>query len=97
MTRTKTIKVRLTEVENRRLKACAGKQGVSALLRSCALGPDRKERRSERFGIIAELARIRNLLVQIAQNSLRRPPVDQVMIVSQLVTVERELSKIGTA
>jgi hypothetical protein len=94
MTRTKTIKVRLTEGEHRRLKTLAGKRGVSLLLRTSALGPDRKERKSEHFGIIAELARIRNLLIQIAQNSVRHPPVDQVWLVSQLVTVERELLRI---
>jgi mobilization protein NikA len=97
MTKSKTIKLRLTEGEHRRLKALAGKRGVSGLLRMCALGPDRTQRKSERLGLIAELARIRNLLVHIAQNSVRRPPVDQVMIVSQLVTMERELTRLNPA
>ena len=88
--RTKTVKVRLTDDELRRLKALARKGGVSAHLRNSALKNDyRKE-----LGVVAGLARIRNLLVQIAQNSVSRPPVEQILIVSQLVTVEREVSKI---
>lgn len=87
--RTKTVKVRLTEDEHRQLKALARKGGVSAHLRNSALKNDyRKE-----LSVVAAIARARNLLVQIAQNSARRPEVDQVLIVSQLVTVERSLSK----
>ena len=97
MTRSKTIKVRLTEVEYRRLKTLAGKRGVSALLRTRALGPDRQEQKSERLVLIAELGRIRNLLVHVARNSARRPPVEQVVIVSQLITLERDLTKLRAA
>jgi len=94
MTRSKTIKIRLTEAEHRRLKALAGKQGVSALLRTRALGPDRRERKLELLGLLTELARVRNLMACVAKNSVRRPPADQVLIVAQLVTVERELIKL---
>ena len=94
MTRSKTIKMRLSEGELRRLKVLAGRRGVSSLLRMRALGPDRQQRKLERLGFIAELARIRNLLVHIAQNSARRPPVDRILILSQLVTVERELTQL---
>jgi hypothetical protein len=97
MTRTKITKVRLTEDEHRRLKASAGKRGVSAFLRLCALGKDQREQKSEALRVVAELARIRNLLVLVAQNSVRRPSLDQILIVSQLVNVERELSRIPRA
>jgi hypothetical protein len=87
--RTKIVKVRLSEDEHRRLKALARKGGVSAHLRNSALRNDyRKE-----LSVVAALTRARNLLVQIAQNSARRPAIEQVLIVSQLVTVERALTK----
>lgn len=94
MTRTKTVKVRLTEAEHRRLKALAGKRGVSALLRIRALGPDTREEKTERLTILAELARARNLLNQIARHSQRQQPTGQIEIVARLICVERELSKI---
>ena len=89
MNRTKSTKIRLTENEHRQLKARAGARGVSALLRIQALGPDR---RGEQFAFIAELARARNLLNQIARNSERRMPSEQIQIVAQLIAVERQLS-----
>jgi len=90
MNRSKIIKVRVTQGEHQHLKSLAGKGGVSALLRASALA----DTRCQELQIVAELARVRNLLAQIAQNSIRQPPLDQILIVSQLVTVERELSKL---
>ena len=92
MNRTKSIKIRLTDNEHRQLKARAGARGVSALLRIQALGPDRQQERREQFSLVAELARARNLLNQIARNSERRMPSQQIEIVSQLIAVERQLS-----
>src|SRR5436189_196455 len=71
MSRTKSIKIRLTDNEHQRLKARAGARGVSALLRIQALRPDRRQKQREQFALIAELARARNLLHQIARNSER--------------------------
>lgn len=89
MNRTQTIQIRLTPDELRRLKSLARRGGVSSYLRKSGLKNDyRKD-----LSVIAALARVRNLLVQIAQNSSRRPVMDQVLIVSQLVTVERTLTK----
>jgi len=89
MNRTKSIKIRLTDNEHRQLKARAGVRGVSALLRIQALGPDR---RGEQFALIAELARARILLNQIARNCERLNPSEQIQIVAQLIAVERQLS-----
>jgi len=94
MTRTKITKIRLTEDERRRLKTLAGKRGVSAFLRLCALGKNQREQKSETLRVVAELARIRNLLVQVARDSVRRPALDQISIVSQLINVERQLTRI---
>jgi hypothetical protein len=94
MTRTKSIKIRLTADELRRLKTCAGPRGVSALLRVRALGPDRRQVQSENFAFLAEFARARNLLNQIAWNSKRQTPLVVIEIVSQLITVERQLSNL---
>ena len=74
MNRTKCIKIRLTDNEHRQLKARAGARGVSSLLRIQALGPDRRQKQREQFALIAELARARNLLNQIARNFERRMP-----------------------
>lgn len=93
MTRSKSIKIRLTEEEHRKLRKLAGARGLSALLRRRALGPDRRQEHSERFAVLSALARARNLLSQIAHDSERRPLPDQLHIVVQLVAVERELSK----
>ena len=92
MNRTKTIKIRLTDSEQRQLKARAGTRGVSALLRIRALGPDRQQRQREQFALIAELGRARNLLNQIARNSERLKSSEQIQIVAQLIAVERQLS-----
>jgi len=96
MTRTKSIKIRLTSDEHRRLKALAGARGISALLRRCALGPDRRQVQNERLRVVAELARAGNLLNQIARHFERRMPSDQIQIVSQLIAVERQLSRFKT-
>jgi Trp operon repressor len=93
MTRTKSIKIRLTDDEHQQLKSLAGARGISALLRRRALGPDRRQVQSERLKIVAELARARNLLNQIARNSERHTPPEQIQIVAQLLAVERQLSK----
>lgn len=93
MTRTKNIRIRLTDEEHRRLKALAGARGISALLRHRALGPDRQQVQSERLRVVAELARARNLLAQIARNSERRRPTEQIQIVAELIAVERQLLK----
>ncbi len=97
MKRSRSIKIRLTDQEQRRLKALAGARGISALLRRGALGPDRRQVQSERLRVVAELGRARNLLNQIARNSERRPLLDQVQIVLQLTAVERQLSKFKTS
>lgn len=92
MTRTKSIKIRLTDDELRRLKATAGRRGVSSLLRVRALGPDRRQLQVERLAVLSEFNRARNLLNQIARNSQRQTPLAQIEIVSQLIAVERQLS-----
>ena len=91
MKRTKSIKIRLTDDELRRLKVRAGLRGVSSFLRIQALGPDRRQIQMERLVILAEFARARNLLNQIARNLQRQPPLEQIEIVSQLIAVERQL------
>ena len=93
MNRNKSIKIRLTDDELRQLKTRAGARGVSALLRRRALGPDRQQEQKERLIVIAELARARNLLNQIARNSQRQSPATQIQVVSQLLAVERQLSR----
>jgi hypothetical protein len=97
MTRTKTIKIRVTADEFQRLKRRAGKRGVSALLREGALGPDARQMQSEKFAVLAEFARSRNLLNQIARSCQRQPPLAVIEIVSQLIAVERQLSKFKTS
>jgi hypothetical protein len=67
MNRTKSINIRLSEDELRRLKRSAGKRGVSALLRTKTLGPDQRQIQTGKFAVVAELARSRNLLNQIAR------------------------------
>jgi hypothetical protein len=96
MTRTKNIRIRLTDQEHQHLKKLAGARGVSALLRTGALGIDQQQEQTERLRVVAELARARNLLNQIARNSERRTPPDQIQIVAQLIAVERQLSKFKT-
>ena len=97
MTRTKTIKIRLSDEEHRCVKALAGKRGISALLRIRALGPDERQEKTDRLIVVAELARTRNTLNQIARDVERREPTAQIEIVARLVCVERELSKIKPA
>jgi hypothetical protein len=92
MNRTKSIKVRLTDDELRQLKAAAGSRGISALLRRRALGLNEQQERIDGLPVLAELTRARNLLNQIARSSERRPPPEQIQIVAQLITVERQLS-----
>jgi hypothetical protein len=92
MTRTKNIKIRLTEDEFLRLKRCAGKRGVSALLRDRALGPDPRQVQSEQLSGLAELARARNLLNDIARSCQRQPPLAVIEIIALLIVVERQLS-----
>lgn len=94
MTRTKTFKLRLSDGEHRRLIALAGKRGVSALLRSRALGPDKRQEKMENLAIVAELARARNLLNQIARHSEQHSPNNQIEILARLICVEREFSKL---
>jgi hypothetical protein len=94
MTRTKSIKIRLTDEEHQHLKKLAGARGVSALLRTGALGIDRRQEQTERLKVVAELARARNLLNQIARNSERHAPPEQIQIVAQLIDVERQLTKL---
>ena len=96
MTRTNSIKVWLTDDEHQRLKKLAPARGIGFLLRSRALDSDRRQEQTDRVSIVAELARIRNLLNQIARNSERRTPPDQIQIVAQLITVERRLSNFKT-
>lgn len=91
ITRNKSIKIRLTDGEHRRLKTLAGKRGISALLRIRALGMDRREEQFQRLAVIAELARARNVLNQIARSCERRPPTDQIEILAQLIRVEERL------
>ena len=90
--RNKSIKIRLTDDELRRLKSRAGADGVSALLRRRALGPDRRQEQTERLTVLAELARARSLLNQVARNSERQSPAAQIQVVSQLIAVERKLA-----
>jgi len=92
MKRTKNIKIRLTEDEFQRLKRRAGKRGISALLRNRALGPDTRQVQSEKFAVLAEFTRARNLLNQIARSCQRQPPLALAEIVAHLIAVERQLS-----
>ncbi len=92
MTRTKNIRIRLTDIEHQRLKSLAGARGISALLRRRALGPDRRQVQSENFTVLAEFARVRNLLNQIARSCQRQPPLALAEIVAHLIAVERQLS-----
>ena len=94
MTRTKNIRIRLTDEEHQQLKSLAGARGISALLRRRALGPDRRQVQNERLRVVAEIARARNVLNQIARNSERCTPPDQIQIVAQLLAVERQLSNL---
>lgn len=94
MNRAKSIKVRVTDDELRQLKTLAGTAGVSAFLRLRALGPDRHQQQSERLALIAELARIRNLLLQIARSCECQPPPAHVQVVAHLIAVERQLAKL---
>jgi hypothetical protein len=94
MTRTKSIKIRLTDEEYRRLKSIAGAHGVSALLRIRALGPDQRQAQNEKLIMLAEMARVRNVLSQIAQSSARVPWEEQIQIVAQLISVERTLTRL---
>jgi hypothetical protein len=94
MKRTKVIKLRLTETEHRALKGLAGKKTVSAFLRQQALGVDVATDQTERLRLIGEIARVRNLLVYIGRLSAVRPPLQQIAIASQLVTVERALLRL---
>jgi len=96
MTRTETIKIRVSEAEHRKLKAVAGQRGVSAFLRLQALGVDKRQAQREQLTIIAELTRVRNILNQIARNCERRPGPDQLEIVTHLVRLERELLSFNT-
>ncbi len=93
MTRKKTIKIRVTAEEHRRLKARAGVRGISDFLRMCALGPDARQEKTDKLIVVAELARIRNTLSQIARNSEWRRSMAQIEIVARLICVERELSR----
>lgn len=95
MSRSKGIRIRLTEEEHKRLRTLAGKTSISAFLRLQALGPDRQRQLSDRLPLIAELARIRNMLTQIARLSEARPLSEQVHLVTRLVAVEQQLLKIG--
>ncbi len=94
MTRTKTIQIRLTNAEYRKLKLEAGTRGLSALVRLRALGPDRKAEENERLHIVAEVARTRNILNQLARRCATLSGPDQVMMLSQLVAVERQIRKL---
>jgi hypothetical protein len=47
---------------------------------------------AEKFAVLAESARARNVLNQIARSCQRQPPVAVIEIVSQLIVVERQLS-----
>jgi len=96
MKRTKSIKIRLSEDELKQLKRSAGPRGVSALLRVQALGPDSRQTQSEKFAVVAELTRCRNLLNQIARNCQRLPPLALAEIISQLIAVERQLLNLKT-
>ena len=96
MNRTKSIKIRLTDDELRQLKAAAGTRGISALLRRRALGLNRQQERIDQLPVLAELARARNLLNQIARNTERRAPPEHIQIVAQLIVVERQLSNFKT-
>lgn len=96
MTRTKSIKIRLSEEELSQLKRAAGKRGVSALLRRQALGMCREQERIGQLGVLAELVRARNLLSQIARDCQRRALPEQIQIVFRLIAVERQLSKFKT-
>ena len=90
--RTKSIKVRLTDGEHHRLKTLAGKRGISALLRVRALGIDQREEQIQRLTVVAELARARNALNQIARSCERRPTVELIEMLAQLIRIERQLS-----
>ena len=94
MKRTKSIKIRLTTGELWRLNFTAGRRGVSALLRARALGPDPRQLQTERLAYIAEFARARNAIVQLARNCQRQPPLALIEIVAHLIAVERQLSNL---
>jgi hypothetical protein len=96
MSRTTSIKIRLTETELRRLRTLAGKRGISALLRRRALGVDQQEDQKEKLLVITEIACARNVLNQIARNSERQPLAAQIEIVTHLIGVERELLRLKT-
>lgn len=92
MIRNKSIKIRLTDGEHQRLKTLAGRRGISALLRVRALGIDQRQEQFQRLTVIAELARARNVLNQIARSCERRPLMERIEILAQLIRVERQLS-----
>ena len=94
MKRTKSINIRLSEDELRRLKRMAGTRRVSAMLRTRALGPDRRQIQAEKFAVLAEFTRARNALNQIARKSHWQTPLALIEIVSHLIAVERQLSNL---
>jgi hypothetical protein len=59
------------------------------------LGPDRQEQNRERFTLIAELARLRNLLCQVARNCEQRALPHQATVLVQLIALERQLMKLN--
>lgn len=61
-------------------------------MRVRALGFDAPQENRELLMVVAELARARNILNQIARNSERRPLLEQIQIVTALLGVERSLS-----
>lgn len=91
MNRTKAITIRLTETELRHLKAKAGVRGLSALLRLQALGPDRQQEQKQRLSLLAEIARVRHALNQIARRCEEQAAIPQLDIVARLVSLERRL------
>ena len=92
MTRTKSIKIRVTAEEYGLLKAIAGSRGISALLRNRALKGKSQNDRIERRAVVAELARMRNTLSLIGRYCERCSLPDQIQIVIHLCAVERALS-----
>lgn len=93
MTRSKSVKIRLTEEEHRKLKSLAGSRGISEFLRYRALGPDRWHEQVENLALLSAVTRARNSLGFIALQSQHRPLTDQLLIVLQLTAVERELAQ----
>lgn len=91
MKRSKSIKIRVTEGEYLRLHSLAGTRGISALLRR-AIGIDQSHEKTERLMVVAEIARARNILNQIARNCERKPLPEQIEILAALLSVERTLS-----